>query len=153
MSSTALVTGGGGFLATQIILLLVERGFRVRSSVRSPEKGAAWLAKQVVKYPQLASQLEFVIVEDMEKEGSFDEAVKGCDVVFHTASPFHFNFTVSFQTTELAWVGYLHLTFRTTRRRCSSRRGKVRSTASEPLRRSPRSSASFSPARESWEYL
>jgi len=30
---------------------------------------------------------EFVIVEDVEQEGAFNEAVKGVDAVLHTASP------------------------------------------------------------------
>lgn len=34
-----------------------------------------------------------VIVEDLEKEGGFDDAVKGVDAVLHTASPFHGNVT------------------------------------------------------------
>jgi len=32
---------------------------------------------------------EVVIVEDIAKEGAFDEAVKGVDAIAHTASPFH----------------------------------------------------------------
>jgi phage-related protein len=39
-------------------------------------------------------QIEFVYVPDMQVDGSFDEAVKGCEVVFHTASPFNFTFKV-----------------------------------------------------------
>lgn len=34
-----------------------------------------------------------VIVEDLEKEGGFDDAVQGVDAVLHTASPFHGNIT------------------------------------------------------------
>jgi hypothetical protein len=41
-------------------------------------------------------KLETVIVDDIAKEGAFDEAVKSnppFEAVVHTASPFHFNVT------------------------------------------------------------
>ncbi|KAJ7707447.1 NAD-P-binding protein [Mycena rosella] len=85
----ACVTGASGFLATQIILLLLDRSWKVRACVRSAAKAAAWRAK----FPMFtAKQLEFVIVPDMQLQGSFDDAVKGCEVVFHAASPFNFVF-------------------------------------------------------------
>jgi hypothetical protein len=34
-----------------------------------------------------------VIVQDIEKENAFDEAVMGVDGVLHTASPFHVSFS------------------------------------------------------------
>ena len=40
--------------------------------------------------------MDFVIVEDIAKEGAFNEAVKSdppFEAVIHTASPFHFNVT------------------------------------------------------------
>ncbi|KAJ7301616.1 NAD-P-binding protein [Mycena albidolilacea] len=85
----ACITGASGFLATQIALLLVNRSWKVRACVRSPAKAEAWKAK----YPMYTEeQIEFVYVPDMQVDGSFDEAVKGCEVVFHTASPFNFTF-------------------------------------------------------------
>ncbi|KAJ7487923.1 hypothetical protein FB451DRAFT_1362547 [Mycena latifolia] len=85
----ACVTGASGFLATQIILILLDRSWKVRACVRNPSKADAWRAK----FPMFsADQLEFVSVPDMQVDGSFDDAVKGCEVVFHTASPFNFVF-------------------------------------------------------------
>ncbi|KAJ7757721.1 hypothetical protein DFH07DRAFT_819130 [Mycena maculata] len=85
----ACVTGASGFLATQIILILLDRSWKVRACVRSQAKADAWKAK----FPMFsADQIEFVSVPDMQIEGSFVEAVKGCEVVFHTASPFNFVF-------------------------------------------------------------
>lgn len=54
--------------------------------MRSQEK-ADFLAKA---HP--GAKLDFKIVEDIAKEGAFDEAVKiqGLEAVIHTASPFHF---------------------------------------------------------------
>ncbi|KAK4698824.1 hypothetical protein P7C70_g7445, partial [Phenoliferia sp. Uapishka_3] len=88
----ALITGGSGFLATQIILLLVDRGVRVRSCVRSPEKAIAWMEKQIEDRPEIESMVDFVYVANMELPGAYDTAVQGVDMVFHVASPFNFTF-------------------------------------------------------------
>ncbi|KAJ6561901.1 NAD-P-binding protein [Mycena capillaripes] len=85
----ACVTGASGFLATQIILILLDRSWKVRASVRSQAKADAWKAKFPMFSPE---QIEFVFVPDMQVDGSFDDAVKGCEVIFHTASPFNFTF-------------------------------------------------------------
>ncbi|KAJ7746277.1 NAD-P-binding protein [Mycena metata] len=86
----ACVTGASGFLATQIIFILLARSWKVRACVRTPAKAEAWRAK----FPEFREdQIEFVCVPDMQVDGSYDEAVKGCEVVFHTASPFNFVFT------------------------------------------------------------
>ncbi|KAJ7490815.1 hypothetical protein FB451DRAFT_1221150 [Mycena latifolia] len=85
----ACVTGASGFLATEIIFILLDRSWKVRACVRNLAKADAWRAK----FPMFsADQLEFVFVPDMQVNGSFDGAVKGCEAVFHTASPFNFVF-------------------------------------------------------------
>ncbi|KAH9487420.1 Putative NADPH-dependent methylglyoxal reductase GRP2 [Psilocybe cubensis] len=55
-----LVTGVNGYVATGVAKELLEQGFSVRGTV---------------------------IVDDITKEGAFDEAVKGVDAVEHMASP------------------------------------------------------------------
>jgi len=85
-NSHVLLTGASGFLAAHIAQQLIDRGFKVRGTVRSNEKGE-YLTKLLKDSPKW----EFVIVEDVEQEGAFNEAVKGVDAVLHTASPFHFN--------------------------------------------------------------
>lgn len=88
----ALVTGASGFLATKIILILLDRGYHVVAALRSSAKADSW--RQL--YPQYSEgeggQIEFAIVPDMQQEGAYDGAVKDVDVVFHTASPFNFTF-------------------------------------------------------------
>ncbi|KAA1471686.1 D-lactaldehyde dehydrogenase [Dentipellis sp. KUC8613] len=80
-----LVTGANGFVATWLVKTLLEKGYTVRGTIRSESKGAH-LRKIFKAY---GDKLELVIVPDITQEGAFDEAVKGVDVVEHTASPFH----------------------------------------------------------------
>ncbi|KAI5474498.1 ketoreductase [Pseudohyphozyma bogoriensis] len=83
----ALITGVSGFLGCATALVFLERGVKVRGTVRSVEKANAWRAK----YPQYGSDmLELVIVKDIGVAGAFDDAIKGVTRVVHTASPFHF---------------------------------------------------------------
>ncbi|GAA5942535.1 SDR family oxidoreductase [Sporobolomyces koalae] len=84
--SHVLLTGASGFLAAHIAQQLIDRGFKVRGTVRSTEKG-----DYLTKLLQDHKNWQYVIVDDVEPEGAFDEAVKGVDAVLHTASPFHFN--------------------------------------------------------------
>ncbi len=86
-NSHVLVTGGSGFIAIWTVYQLLERGHKVRATVRSDDKGQ-YLQDVFKKY---RDKLSYVIAEDLEKEGAFDEAVQGVDAVLHTASPFHFN--------------------------------------------------------------
>lgn len=63
------------------------------TTVRSDAKGQSIL-KAHPKVPK--ERLSYVLVEDIAKEGAFDEAVKSTppfEAVLHTASPFHFNVT------------------------------------------------------------
>ncbi|CAD6450079.1 7e1c9afb-6ef9-4444-a9f3-5e96e23de605 [Sclerotinia trifoliorum] len=84
---TILVTGGNGFVAAQILDAFLSRGYNVRTTVRSPDKGEA-LRKSFSKYD---NQLSYAVVRDIVEEGAFDEAVKGVDGVVHSASPFVFD--------------------------------------------------------------
>ncbi|MGW0583886.1 NAD-dependent epimerase/dehydratase family protein [Streptomyces sp. NPDC002920] len=84
--STALVTGGSGFVAAHLVQQLLERGHRVRTTVRSTAdtvKLAPLRALQAAHPGRLD-----VFEADLLREGSFDEPAKGCAVVFHVASPF-----------------------------------------------------------------
>ena len=42
-----------------------------------------------------SDRFELVVVEDITKDGAFDEVVGGVDAIPHTASPFHFKSTNS----------------------------------------------------------
>jgi len=86
-----LLTGGSGFIAAHCLEQLLAQGHNVVTTVRSEDKAQ----KIRDTHKDQASRLEVVVVPDIAKEDAFDEVVKTPDleVVLHTASPFHFNWT------------------------------------------------------------
>ena len=81
-----LVTGGSGFIALHCIDQLLEKGFDVRTTIRS-ESRIDEIKKAMDQYPNLDQNLEFHIC-DLLKDNGWDEAVRGCRYVLHVASPF-----------------------------------------------------------------
>ncbi|MEU0673525.1 NAD-dependent epimerase/dehydratase family protein [Streptomyces sp. NPDC006172] len=83
---TVLVTGGSGFVAAHLVRQLLERGYRVRATVRSTANEAKTRPLRALgdAHPGRLDLFE----ADLLVEGSFDEAMRGCAVVFHVASPF-----------------------------------------------------------------
>ncbi|MFI1069255.1 NAD-dependent epimerase/dehydratase family protein [Streptomyces puniciscabiei] len=80
------VTGGSGFVGSHLVRRLLERGHQVHATVRNRADAAKlrplWELQEA--YP---GRLE-VFEADLLEDGSFDEAFRGCSVVFHVASPF-----------------------------------------------------------------
>ena len=68
-----LVTGGGGFLGSAIVRLLLSRGDSVTVLARG-------------EYPDLAKDGARLVRADITDLPALTEAVAGCDVVFHTAA-------------------------------------------------------------------
>jgi dihydroflavonol-4-reductase len=79
------VTGASGFIAGHVIKLLLERGYKVRGTVRNPGKSQELTS--LTGLPGAAERLELV-AGDLLTPGAFDAAVRGCEVVMHTASPY-----------------------------------------------------------------
>lgn len=84
---TLLVTGGSGFVGDQVVRQALERGYDVRVTARS-EKSAQSIISNHAKY---SSQLSSVIVPDIMKVESYQNALEGITGVLHLASPFIFN--------------------------------------------------------------
>jgi dihydroflavonol-4-reductase len=81
-----LVTGATGFIAMHIVKILLEKGYKVKGTVRNlKEEKKIQILKRLV--PNSVGDLEFVEA-DLTKEDGWVEAVKGCKYVLHTASPF-----------------------------------------------------------------
>jgi len=82
-----LVTGITGFIGTHTALAFLEAGYTVRGTARTAAKAEDWIAR----FPNYKARYEYAVVEDIAASGAFDEAVKGCDIVAHIASPAHWN--------------------------------------------------------------
>ena len=96
---TVLVTGGGGFVAGQLIAQLLDDGVSVHTTVRDsgdPAKVSA-LTDLADAYPGQLS----IFAADLLREGSFDDAAAGVDTVFHVASPFYMAEQITDPQTEL----------------------------------------------------
>jgi dihydroflavonol-4-reductase len=82
----AMVTGATGYVAGVLIKKLLEAGIDVHAAVRNPDR------KDKLKHlDELAANATGNISyfkADLLVEGAYEEAMQGCEVVFHTASPF-----------------------------------------------------------------
>jgi dihydroflavonol-4-reductase len=79
------VTGASGFIGAWIVRRLLEGGYRVRATVRDPDKASS--VAHLRELAVAADRLELVRGQLLEP-GSFDDAVGGCRFVVHTASPY-----------------------------------------------------------------
>ncbi|KAJ7265879.1 hypothetical protein B0H12DRAFT_1200957 [Mycena haematopus] len=84
-----LVTGGTGFVGTEIVVHFAKAGYTVRATARSEGKIADWKKA----HPE-ASSVEWVVVPDGSAAGAYDAAIKGVKYVVHSAAPFHHSFTL-----------------------------------------------------------
>jgi nucleoside-diphosphate-sugar epimerase len=88
MKELALVTGGNGFVGSYCILQLLQKGYRVRTTIRSLNKKEEVI--EMLKTGGITSfdNLEF-IETDLTQEDNWDNAVKDCDYALHVASPIY----------------------------------------------------------------
>jgi nucleoside-diphosphate-sugar epimerase len=82
---TVLVTGGSGFVAGWCIALLLQRGYLVRTTLRSLSKEPAVRAS-IASAADSTDRLSF-LAADLTKDEGWDRAMAGCDHVLHVASP------------------------------------------------------------------
>ncbi|CAJ0955699.1 unnamed protein product, partial [Mesorhabditis belari] len=79
-----LVSGASGYVASHCIKLLLEKGYRVRGTVRSLKN--AEKVNPIRKLDPSGAQLELVEADLMQDE-TWPRAVKDCTYVLHVASP------------------------------------------------------------------
>lgn len=85
-----LVTGATGYVAGWLVKKLLDEGYTVHAAVRSPDN-----AKKTAHLDAIAEKAPGSIryfKADLLDEGSYAEAMQGCSVIFHTASPFTSNY-------------------------------------------------------------
>jgi nucleoside-diphosphate-sugar epimerase len=81
-----LVTGGSGFIGAHCILQLLAAGYRVRTTVRSLNREPDVRAMLKVGGSEPGSALSF-FAADLTSDTGWPEAVAGCNLVLHVASP------------------------------------------------------------------
>jgi nucleoside-diphosphate-sugar epimerase len=84
--SPVLVTGGNGYLGTQLVAALLRDGREVRATVRSMDREAG-LREAVRRGGADGTGLEIVAADLMGDDG-WKAAVTGCEEVHHLATPF-----------------------------------------------------------------
>ncbi|KAF6807688.1 hypothetical protein CMUS01_14063 [Colletotrichum musicola] len=88
--SWVLVTGATGHVAAHTVKQFLERGFKVRGTVRDL-KAAVWLTEDVFKSSADRGDLELVQVPDLGAKNAFDEAIAGVSAIVHIASILSFS--------------------------------------------------------------
>jgi dihydroflavonol-4-reductase len=81
-----LVTGATGYVAGWLVKKLLEEGFVVHAAVRNPKN------KEKTKHLDAIAEKSKGEIRyfksDLLEFGSYADAMEGCELVFHTASPF-----------------------------------------------------------------
>ncbi len=81
-----MVTGASGYVAGWVVKGLLELGVTVHATVRDSSKPSS-VNHLKAAANVLPGTLKFFDA-NLLNEGDFDEAMKGCEIVIHTASPF-----------------------------------------------------------------
>ncbi|KAJ6934285.1 cinnamoyl-CoA reductase [Populus alba x Populus x berolinensis] len=80
---TICVTGAGGFIASWMVKLLLDKGYTVRGTARNPADPKNSHLREL----EGAQERLTLCKADLLDYESLKEAIQGCDGVFHTASP------------------------------------------------------------------
>jgi dihydroflavonol-4-reductase len=89
-SALVVVTGGSGFIAKHIVLGLLDAGYSVRATVRSPARQAELRSAMLAHARDadgLDGRLSFAQL-DLDKDDGWEAALVGANALIHTASPF-----------------------------------------------------------------
>ena len=80
------MTGGTGFVGSHCVLQLLNKGYNVRTTLRSLSRKDELIEALLGGGASGLENLSFVEA-DLSKDTNWDEAVKNCDYVLHVASP------------------------------------------------------------------
>jgi hypothetical protein len=84
---------GNGFLAAQVIIVALQKGYQVVATVRTEGKANQTKAALEKKVGGRITSLSFTVVPVLEAESALDEVLKANEfvAVIHTATPCHWN--------------------------------------------------------------
>ncbi|MEO0405191.1 MAG: NAD-dependent epimerase/dehydratase family protein, partial [Bacteroidota bacterium] len=85
-SKPVMVTGANGYVASWLVKELLDKGITVHAAVRNPDND-----KKIAHLKEAAAKSKGDIkffAGDLLNEGSYQAAMEGCELVYHTASPF-----------------------------------------------------------------
>ena len=81
-----LVTGGTGFVGIHAILQLLQKGYKVKTTLRSLKRKGD--VTEMLQTRGIQSFENLVFIEaDLTKDDNWGEAAKDCTYVLHIASP------------------------------------------------------------------
>ena len=83
--SQVLVTGGSGYLGTQLIAALLRDGREVRATVRSPDSEAD--VRAAVRRGDADDSILQIVTADLTGDEGWTAAAAGCEEVHHVATP------------------------------------------------------------------
>lgn len=83
--SWILVTGVTGYVGAQVAKQFLQRGYKVRGTVRNLDS-ASWLTGDVFKTYAEKSSFELALVPDMSVVNAFEQSMRGVAAVAHVAS-------------------------------------------------------------------
>ncbi len=85
-SKPVLITGGSGYVASWMIKMLLEEGINVNATVRDLSNSEK--VDHLTALAKTSAGKLTLFKSDLLDTGSFDEPMRDCELVIHTASPF-----------------------------------------------------------------